>query len=86
MDRHSWCPKCREYIHSNQVTFEETHDGCGAMVMEKDPEEELASLRAERDAAFSRIRQLEEAVQLQMNLKIAAEAELRRRAGKEGGR
>ena len=54
--------------------------------MEKDPEEELASLRAERDAAFSRIRQLEEAVQLQMNLKIAAEAELRRRAGKEGGR
>lgn len=47
MDRHSWCPKCREYIHNNQVTFEETHDGCGAMVMEKDPEEKLAAFRTE---------------------------------------
>ena len=94
MDRHSWCPKCREYIHSNQVTFEETHDGCGAMVMEKDPEEELASLRAERDAALSRIKQLEEAVEWACSQEIEFAfydvkdgevflAELRRGAGKE---
>src|SRR3990172_1960356 len=59
MDRHSWCPKCREYIHANQVTFEETHDGCGMMVIEKDPEEELAPIRAERDAALSRAEEAE---------------------------
>lgn len=45
MDRHSWCPKCRVYVHNNQVTFQETHDGCGCPVLEKDPEESCAALR-----------------------------------------
>ena len=46
MDRHSWCPKCRVYVHNNQVTFQENHDGCGCPVLEKDPEESCAALRA----------------------------------------
>jgi hypothetical protein len=59
-----WCPKCKKEAPPNMVTFDETHDTCGYLVLDHDPDSDLTAALRERDEARGQLCRARNFIQL----------------------